>query len=102
MIAVNSAFDLGQSSANHLSLAFTQRFPLTRFQENTEMTSRFAPRLLVAAVLATALATPALAQQAGDWLFRIGGGYIATDTSNDELVFEGITLNDFRADVDDG
>jgi len=66
------------------------------------MKSRFAPKLLVAAMLSAAIATPALANEAGDWLFRIGAGYIATDTSNDELVFEGITLSDFRADVDDG
>ncbi|MGB0515110.1 MAG: OmpW/AlkL family protein, partial [Wenzhouxiangellaceae bacterium] len=37
-----------------------------------------------------------------DWLFRIGGGYLAPDTSDDELVFEGTTLENFRADVGDG
>lgn len=66
------------------------------------MNVRFAPRLLAAALLSTAVTTPALAQEAGDWLFRVGVGYIATDTSNDELSFEGTTLQNFRAEVDDG
>lgn len=57
---------------------------------------------VAAVVISAAMTLPAMAQEAGDWMFRIGGGYIATDTSNDELVFEDITLNNFRADVGDG
>lgn len=56
---------------------------------------------LIATTLAASFALPALAQDQGDFLFRIGGGYIATDTSDDDLVFEGINLDNFRADVDD-
>lgn len=57
---------------------------------------------VAAVVISAAMTLPAMAQEAGDWLFRIGGGYIAPDTSNDELVFEGTTLENFRADVGDG
>ncbi|MDT8438052.1 MAG: OmpW family outer membrane protein [Wenzhouxiangellaceae bacterium] len=57
---------------------------------------------LLATALAATFTLPAMAQDQGDFLFRIGGGYIATDTSNDDLVFEGINLDNFRADVDDG
>jgi len=59
-------------------------------------------KLALAAALSAAFTVPAMAQEAGDWLFRIGGGYIATDTSKDDLIFEGSRLNDFEADVDDG
>ncbi|MDT8409613.1 MAG: OmpW family outer membrane protein [Wenzhouxiangellaceae bacterium] len=57
--------------------------------------------LLAATALAAAMAAPAMAQEQGDWLFRVGAGYIATDTSNDDLVFEGNRLDNFRIDVDD-
>lgn len=57
--------------------------------------------LLAAAVLSAVAAMPALAQEQGDWQFRIGLGYIAPDTSNDDLVFEGTTLDNFMIDVDD-
>jgi len=59
-------------------------------------------RLAAGAALCAGLAAPIAAQEAGDWQFRIGGGFIATDTSSDELVFEGTRLDNFRADVDDG
>ena len=57
--------------------------------------------LLAAAVVSVAAAMPAVAQDAGDWQFRVGLGYIATDTGNDDLVFEGTTLDTFNIDVDD-
>lgn len=66
------------------------------------MNARFVPKLLAAAMLSAAVATPALAQDSGDWLFRIGVGYVAPNTSDDDLVFEGMPLSNFRADVDDG
>lgn len=57
--------------------------------------------LLATTVLASAtLAAPAMAQEAGDMLFRIGGTYVAPNTSGDDLVFEGTALNDFNIDVD--
>mgnify|MGYP005845681057 CR=1 FL=1 len=59
-------------------------------------------RNLLAAAVVSAIATmPAIAQEAGDFQFRIGGGYIATDTGNDDLVFEGTRLDNFRIDVED-
>ena len=57
--------------------------------------------LLATAVFFTIAAAPAIAQEQGDWQFRIGAGYIATDTGNDDLVFEGTTLDNFRIDVED-
>jgi len=65
------------------------------------MIDRSIRKLALATAMTAALSAPAMAQEAGDWLFRIGGGFIATDTSNDNLVFEGIELDNFRADVDD-
>ncbi len=59
-------------------------------------------RRFLAASLALFFTVPAIGQDSGDWLFRVGVGYISTDTSDDVLVFEGIPLEDFRADVDDG
>lgn len=58
-------------------------------------------RTLALATLLSTTALPAVAQEAGDWLFRIGGGYIATDTDSDDLNFEGTSLDNFKGDVDD-
>lgn len=66
------------------------------------MNKYLARNTLAAAMLSAAMVVPAMAQEAGDWLFRIGAGYVAPNTSNDDLVFEGINLDNFRADVDDG
>lgn len=57
--------------------------------------------LLTTALLAAGMGTPALAQEAGDWLFRIGATYVAPNASSGDLVFEGTSLAGFRADVDD-
>lgn len=57
--------------------------------------------LLAVAMISAAAATPAIAQEAGDFQFRIGAGYIAPDTGNDDLVFEGTQLDNFRIDVGD-
>lgn len=46
------------------------------------------------------LAGNAMAQSQGDWLIRAGVGFINTDVSSGDLVFEGIGLDDFRVDVD--
>jgi len=62
----------------------------------------FSVRNLLAAAMAASMFTlSALAQQAGDWQFRIGAGVIAPDTGNDDLVFEGTRLDTFNIDVDD-
>ncbi|MEX0916115.1 MAG: OmpW family outer membrane protein [Wenzhouxiangellaceae bacterium] len=65
------------------------------------MTTISVRNLLAASVLSLAAALPALAQERGDWQFRFGAGFIAPDTSNDNLVFEGTELDNFRIDVDD-
>lgn len=57
--------------------------------------------LLAAAMAAAMFTAPAIAQEAGDWQFRIGAGLVAPNTGNDNLVFEGIELDNFRIDVDD-
>lgn len=57
--------------------------------------------LLAASVLSLAFAVPALAQERGDWQLRFGAGFIAPNTSNDNLVFEDTELDNFRIDVDD-
>ena len=64
------------------------------------MKTRSIPTLLATAALAATAATPALAQDAGDWLFRIGATWVAPNSSSNDLVFEGIRLDDFRAEVD--
>lgn len=56
--------------------------------------------LLAAAVVSVAAAMPAIAQDAGDWQLRVGLGYIAPDTSNDDLVFSGMPLDTYNIDVD--
>jgi len=65
------------------------------------MTTITTRNLLAASALSLAVAAPAFAQEQGDWQLRFGPGFIATDTSNDNLVFEGTELDDFRIDVDD-
>lgn len=57
--------------------------------------------LVATAVLASLAASPVMAQDAGDWLFRIGATYVAPNSSSNDLVFEGTSLEDFRAKVDD-
>jgi outer membrane protein len=57
--------------------------------------------LLAAAVVASSVTAPAMAQEAGDFLFRIGGTYVAPNTDSGNLVFEGTELAGFQADVDD-
>jgi len=57
--------------------------------------------LLAVAVISIAAAMPAVAQEAGDWQLRLGLGYVAPDTSRDDLVFEGTVLDTFNVDVDD-
>lgn len=57
--------------------------------------------LLTSALLAASLCAPALAQDAGDWQFRIGATYVAPNASSNDLAFEGSSLDGFRADVDD-
>lgn len=58
-------------------------------------------KLLAVTAFSVAAAMPAVAQEAGDFQFRIGAGYITTDTGNDNLVFEGTRLDGFKIDVDD-
>jgi len=57
-------------------------------------------RLLLTATLAL-FSFNALAQSQGDWLVRLGIGYVSPDTDSGNLVFEDIELDDFRIDVDD-
>ncbi|HMB38532.1 MAG TPA: OmpW family outer membrane protein [Wenzhouxiangellaceae bacterium] len=65
------------------------------------MKSVISRNLLAATVISVAAAMPAVAQEQGDWQLRFGLGYIATDTGNDDLVFEGTTLDTFNIDVND-
>ena len=55
--------------------------------------------LLAATLVLAPLAAPA--QSAGDWMFRIGPGYVSPNTSDEDLLFEGQPLDDFRIDIDD-
>ncbi|NKI35398.1 OmpW family protein [Wenzhouxiangella sp. XN79A] len=57
--------------------------------------------LLAAAVIASSVTAPAMAQEAGDWLFRIGATYVAPNSDSGNLVFEGTALDGFQAEVDD-
>ena len=68
---------------------------------NPPKTKSIITRNLLAAAVCSVAAMPAIAQDAGDWQFRLGLGYIATDTGNDDLVFEGSKLDTFNIDVDD-
>ncbi|MEM1080519.1 MAG: OmpW family outer membrane protein [Pseudomonadota bacterium] len=57
------------------------------------------------AALGIMLSASALAQEAGDWQFRVGIGVVAPNTSNDELFVSTAdlgTIPDARIDVDDG
>jgi len=65
------------------------------------MNTAITRNLLAAAVLSSVAAMPAVAQDQGDWQLRFGLGYIATNTGNDDLVFEGTTLDTFNIDVND-
>lgn len=56
---------------------------------------------LAVALLASAAGT-VQAQDAGDWLVRVGVGHVAPNTSDDNLVFEGIELPGYQIDVDSG
>lgn len=58
-------------------------------------------KLLLTATLAL-FSFNALAQSQGDWLVRLGVGVVAPDGDSDNLVFEGIELDNYRIDVDDG
>lgn len=57
--------------------------------------------LLAAAVIASSVTAPAMAQEAGDWLFRIGATYVAPNSDSGNLVFEGTALDGFQAEVDE-
>jgi outer membrane protein len=59
------------------------------------------PLLMAISILAAASAASSAQAQtrSSDWQVRVGGAWINTDTSNDNLVFEGIELNNFRANV---
>lgn len=57
--------------------------------------------IIAVAVLSATASAPALAQDDGDWLFRIGATLVAPNSSSNDLVFEGMSLDDFRASVDD-
>jgi len=58
-------------------------------------------KILITAMLAL-FSFNVMAQSQGDWLVRLGVGVVAPDTDSGNLVFEGIELDDFRIDVDDG
>lgn len=56
----------------------------------------------VAAATLSLFSVNAVAQAQGDWLVRIGVANVAPDTDSDNLIFEGVELDDYRIDVDDG
>lgn len=56
-------------------------------------------KLLLTAILAL-FSINALAQSQGDWLVRLGLGYVSPDVDSHNLVFEGIELDDHRIDAD--
>lgn len=58
-------------------------------------------KLLITATLAL-FSFNALAQSQGDWMVRLGVGYIAPDADSENLVFEGIELDGYQIDVDEG
>jgi len=58
-------------------------------------------KILITATLAL-FSFNVMAQSQGDWLVRLGVGVVAPDTDSGNLVFEGLELDDFRIDVDDG
>lgn len=57
-------------------------------------------KILLTAALAL-FSFNALGQSQGDWLVRVGLGYVSPDVDSSNLVFEGIELEDFRVDVDE-
>ena len=60
------------------------------------------PRTLLAtAIIASSVTAPAMAQEAGDFLFRIGATYVAPNSDSGNLVFEGTALDGFQAEVQD-
>jgi outer membrane protein len=56
-------------------------------------------KLIFLAVLAV-FSCNALAQSQGDWLVRVGLGYVSPEGDSDNLVFEGIELDGYQIDVD--
>jgi outer membrane protein len=58
--------------------------------------------LLVAAMVGACITVPAAAQEAGDFQLRVGVGLVAPDTGKEDLVFEGMPLDTFNIEVDDG
>lgn len=57
-------------------------------------------KLLLTAILAL-FSFNALAQSQGDWLVRLGLGYVSPDVESQNLVFEGIELDNYQVDVDE-
>lgn len=57
-------------------------------------------KLLLAASL-TVFSCNALAQSQGDWLMRLGLGYVSPDVDSHNLVFEGLELDNYRINVDE-
>lgn len=55
--------------------------------------------LIVAALALFSL--DAMAQSQGDWLVRLGLGYVSPDVDSQNLVFEGIELDTYQIDVDE-
>lgn len=66
------------------------------------MIEKSVKRTLLVAALSACASVPALAQEAGDWQLRVGVGLVAPEAGDDDLVFEGTTLDTFNIDVDDG
>lgn len=56
-------------------------------------------KLLLTATLAL-FSCSALAQSQGDWMVRLGLGYVSPDVDSGNLVFEGIELDDYRIDAE--
>lgn len=56
-------------------------------------------RILLTATLAL-FSFNAVAQSQGDWLVRLGLGYVSPDVESQNLVFEEIELDDFRIDAE--
>ena len=51
-------------------------------------------KILIAATLAL-FSFNVMAQSQGDWLVRLGVGVVAPDADSENLVFEGIELDDY-------
>ncbi|MEM7053578.1 MAG: OmpW family outer membrane protein [Pseudomonadota bacterium] len=68
------------------------------------MKSKITCKLIAAAALSMTVAVPVFAQEAGDWQFRVGLGYVAPDTSDDDLFVSTADLGTVagaQIDVDD-